>query len=69
MTENIILDGCNCVCDTATILIPKTKPTGTMQVLEIVLIVAVIVLVVAGLIIGFRKLNKEDEDNKGGTYY
>ena len=68
MTETIILDGCNCVCENAELLVPKPQPSGPMKIVEIALIVVVIILVIIGLIIGFNKLKKEEDEHEG-TYY
>jgi len=72
MTQIVNMDGCQCVCDTATFVIEETTKINASP-LEIGLIVFMIVLIIIGLIMGFNKLNQrnddDDDDEPRDTYY
>ncbi len=60
--KEITIDGCECVCQAASIVTDKIPPSSLANVLKVTLAVFVVLLVILGLIIGFNKLKDDDSD-------
>jgi len=74
--QTVTLDGCICQCQQAISqvggIVSTTPKTPLMKGVEIGLVVLIVLLVIIGLIVGFRKLkanDDDDDDNSGGNSY
>ena len=68
--KEIMIDGCKCTCESASILVPEV--TKTPNALVVILVVIITFLIIVGLFLGFKKLQGPDEEETDfdtNTYY
>ena len=57
--QELIIDGCKCTCDTASFVQKVSLPSGPIKMWEIAAVVLVVLLVILGLIVGYKKHTTE----------